>query len=527
MSELTCQLKDHIQPFERELALRELRSLSANTVKPLNGNQDTATVFEISGSADVRVLRQSLAYWHSVGIGANDLTDQVRAEATSVARRGGEGTNGTGQPVARPRKGRCLRYATHGIHEYRGKFFPQLVRSLINMAAVPLDGVVVDPMCGSGTTLVEARLMGRTAFGFDLNPLSVFIADVKCRSLSLSSGALSDTYRRVSEELLGAPRGQTSYFDSLPQHDQDYLRRWFAPSTLIELDHIRCTIDSIDDGSIRNLFLVFLSNILREVSWQKDDDLRVRREVHCLSKGEVVQRYLQEAARSARVVGAFTALGRSVGLGSYSVREGDARDIGRTLLDAGVHADAVVTSPPYATALPYIDTDRLSLVYLGLLPRSAHRARDAVMIGNREVTVTERSSHWIAYERNRASLPAATCRMIDRIATLNEGAAVGFRRRNLAALLSKYFLDMRDVLGQVRSILKPRGALCMVVGNNRTVAGGQEVAIRTVEHLVDIAKDQGLHMDANIDMDMLVSKEIFRKNAIRSEHVLMFKKSVD
>ena len=67
----------------------------------------------------------------------------------------------------------------------------------------------------------------------------------------------------------------------------------------------------------------------------------------------------------------------------------------------------------------------------------------------------------------------------------------------------------------------------MVVGNNRTVAGGQEVAIRTVEHLVDIAKDQGLHMEADIDMDMLVSKEIFRKNAIRSEHVLMFKKSVD
>ena len=368
--------------------------------------------------------------------------------------------------------------------------------------------------------------MGRTAFGFDLNPLSVFIADVKCRSLAFSSATLTEAHRQLSEELRSAPDGQTSHFDSLPQHDQTYLRRWFAPATLIELDHIKRTIDGLDSCAVRDLFLVSLSNILRRVSWQKDDDLRVRREVHCLPKGEVVKRYLHEAARSARIVGAFATLERSVGLGSYSVREGDARRIGPALADAGVHADAIITSPPYATALPYIDTDRLSLVYLGLMPRAGHRARDALMIGNREVTVTERSSHWSAYERHRGSLPVATCQMIDEIAVLNEGAAVGFRRRNLAALLSKYFLDMRDVFSQARSILKPNGVLWMVVGNNRTVAGGKEIAIRTVEHLVDIAAKQGLRLEADIGMDMLASREIYRKNAIRSEHILMFKKSV-
>lgn len=259
----------------------------------------------------------------------------------------------------------------------------------------------------------------------------------------------------------------------------------------------------------------------------KDDDLRVRREVHCLPRGEVVRRYLRGADRSTRMVSAFAALARSVDLGSYSVREWDARQVGQMLSDAAVHADAVITSPPYATALPYIDTDRLSLVYLGLLPRMAHRARDAVMIGNREVTVGERPAYWSAYERQRMALPAATCQMIDEIEALNEGAAVGFRRRNLAALLSKYFLDMRDVIAQARSVLKPNGVLCMVVGNNRTVAGGKEVAIRTVEHLVDIATEQGLHLAEDIGMEMLASREIYRKNAIRSEHILVFKKSTD
>ena len=41
---------------------------------------------------------------------------------------------------------------------------------------------MLDPMCGSGTTLVEARLSDRTAYGLDMNPLSVFITDVKCRA---------------------------------------------------------------------------------------------------------------------------------------------------------------------------------------------------------------------------------------------------------------------------------------------------------------------------------------------------------
>ncbi len=58
---------------------------------------------------------------------------------------------------------RCLRYATHGLHEYRGKFFPQLVRALMNIVKLPKSGVVLDP--SSGMTLVEARLSGRTTYG--------------------------------------------------------------------------------------------------------------------------------------------------------------------------------------------------------------------------------------------------------------------------------------------------------------------------------------------------------------------------
>ena len=67
-------------------------------------------------------------------------------------------------------------------------FSPQLVRSLITIADTPEDGVVLDPMAGSGsTTPCEAIAFGRSALAADLNPLSVLISTVKASVPTLSA----------------------------------------------------------------------------------------------------------------------------------------------------------------------------------------------------------------------------------------------------------------------------------------------------------------------------------------------------
>ncbi len=186
--------------------------------------------------------------------------------------------------------------------------------------------------------------------------------------------------------------------------------------------------------------------------------------------------------------------------------------------------DAVITSPPYATALPYIDTDRLSLIYLGLLARGDHRARDMLMIGNREITNRMRLNYWEFYKENKSVLPEKTCAMIDLIDSLNKASSVGFRRRNMSALLSKYFFDMRKVMTQVAIFLKPGGSMFLVVGNNRTEAGGQPIEIRTAEHLMEIAESLGFRAVDDMAMDMLSSRDIFRKNAVPSERIIQVEK---
>lgn len=527
MTPLTCRIKEYIQPFERRLALQELRALTGGSVSPVDGDESTASTFEVRVETNIDNLCRDLAYWHSVSNGTDCLTQQIRAESTSLIARGQRDVIGQSERVralvpAMIPKRRCLRYATHGLHEYRGKFFPQLVRALMNIAHLPDDAVVLDPMCGSGTTLVEARLAGCRSWGLDMNPLSVFVTDVKCASLDATSThiltALDQLIRQIKDHLVDHRCPKTNA--SVVEGDQAYLQQWFAPHVLAELEQINSAICSLPSDVTQNFFRLCLSNILRGVSWQKDDDLRVRRDISHMPPTQTLTKFLDEASRSARTVATFLAERDEHHLGHHSVLEGDARTAATTLDDLVGRVDAVITSPPYATALPYLDTDRLSLVYLGLLSRENHRRRDDMMIGNREVTSRGRAARWAYFEENSWKLPQKTCDLIKKIDHLNRTSDVGFRRKNLSALLASYFFDMRDVISQCHTLLRPGGTMFFVIGDNRTTAGGEPVEIRTAEHLNEIAIDLGFRSVDQTAMDMLVSRDIFRKNAMSSERIV-------
>ena len=518
-----CRIKDYIQPFERDLALREMRALCSGPLLPIDGPEQTATVFSVDANGCIDRLRNDLAYWQSVGRVDEEFTAQVRGEATSTKAalkvpNVAVASRVTPCSPKLPRR-RCLRYATHGMHEYRGKFFPQLVRALINIAQVPSDGIVVDPMCGSGTTLVEAKLAGRAAYGLDMNPLSVFVSRVKCHALSLPPTSLNNAYDQL-QSCLDAPHPGVSHHATLPERDQDYLFRWFAPTTCDELDHVHFAIQLLRTEPLRDFFLVCLSNLLRSVSWQKNDDLRVRKEVVGLDDGEVIFRFLAEARRSVDTVSAFIAERGRLAVGGFKVVEANARFAVDALRPITRKVDAVITSPPYATALPYIDTDRLSLSFLGLLSRTDHASRDRLMIGNREISTRARDQYWATYMAQRDWLPSQTRDVIERIDRLNTRGPAGFRRKNLSALLSRYFFDMREVLINIREILRPGGAAFLVVGNNRTTAGGELVQIRTADHLAAIAERERFKVIETLPMDMLPSRDIFRKNAVPSEKII-------
>lgn len=529
--ELKLNLKKYIQPFERILAYRELSALAGIKLDEQTLLVEGLATLMVQSSAPPDDLASRLTYWESVqGTGGSTVTLQSLRESTTNLVRNGIALDDLrsklpfGQDVPLPNR-RCLRYGTHGIHEYRGKFFPQLVRSLINISGIPVGGTVGDPMSGSGTTVVEAVLAGFQGRGLDMNPLSVRLGTAKASLLEASPYLLQKSYEQLRDELMASEPynvSNRSYFKSLPTEDQGYLTGWFSEDVLDAMDDISMAIAKVKDSHSRDLANIALSNIVRSVSWQKVDDLRVRKEVRFDIEIDPKKEFLEEIGRSVRAVLAFLLQNGTLTEADYQIQEGDARNCGQIWGQACM--DVIITSPPYATALPYLDTDRLSLCYLGLLARPEHRNRDKSMIGNREVSESTRKSYWSKYVEDRGTLPMSVSALIDKVANLNEGTEVGFRRKNLPALLSKYFFDMKEVIAGMLVALKPGRCAFVVVGNNHTIAGGQRVDIQTARLLQDVAASIGFEIAEPLQMDMLVSRDIFKGNAMATEEILVFRK---
>src|SRR6476646_8363433 len=90
-------------------------------------------------------------------------------------------------------------YATHGLFPYRGKFHPQMIKALINLIGIKEDEVLLDPMMGSGTTNIEASIMGIDSIGVDISPFCVLMVNSKINGLLLDPEPLKDCIANSSK----------------------------------------------------------------------------------------------------------------------------------------------------------------------------------------------------------------------------------------------------------------------------------------------------------------------------------------
>jgi site-specific DNA-methyltransferase (cytosine-N4-specific) len=260
------------------------------------------------------------------------------------------------------------------------------------------------------------------------------------------------------------------------------------------------------------------------VSWQKASDLRVRKEFNPYECGTAIKRFIEEVnGQIDRIFSYLCVLPHVVPSTPLDIRNGNAVNVAALFPEYKGKVDLIITSPPYATALPYIDTDRLSLIVLGLLSRKCHKDAETAMVGTREVSESGRRQAWATYEKRRAELPREISAMIDEIALHNHGDDIGFRRRNLPALLGKYFLDMLDAMRSAHALMKTGAPAYYVVGNNSTLVHDRKVDIPTDQFLYILGAVAGWKCREQIPMELLVSRDIFRGNRGSSETILCFK----
>ena len=171
------QIKFHFHEYryfsyEKRLALREIET------------QLGAKPRVVDDSVYVEMAVEKLPLVHRLTYFSKAITDsgkviipdQTKWEASSNRRH-------RNQPVIR----QSTRYSLHCLHEYKGRFNPQVVRAIGNIIQLDRDALVLDPFCGSGTVLLESAHIGWNAVGLDLNPLAVMIANAKVQLFRLGS----------------------------------------------------------------------------------------------------------------------------------------------------------------------------------------------------------------------------------------------------------------------------------------------------------------------------------------------------
>jgi 16S rRNA G966 N2-methylase RsmD len=410
------------------------------------------------------------------------------------------------------------RYSVHGLHEYKGKFNPQVARALLNAAGLPKDTLVLDPFCGSGTTLVECAHSGFRAVGTDINPLAITVANAKAKALQCDPDLL---VAEAEAAFRAARRSRPGRCASGLRGE--YLHRWFDATMLARLESLRAHIVA-RDPSVSEVLLVIVSNLLREFSLQEPADLRIRRRKSPPSKRDPCDVFLEEAcalAANVRVVRRHADVGNAT---SVRAHQGDMRTF--TATDASKElmgkCDAAITSPPYAMALPYIDTQRLSLVWLGLVDPGTLPSLQAELIGSREFNGLPRSTWERRLVKNSERLPdrhAALCRRLLR----KLGPRDGFRRQAVPSLLYRYLVGMRDSFLSVRSLLRPGAPFFLIVGHNHTVLGERRFDIDTPALLSQLGETVGFATERRESLQTYQRYGLHQKNAICREELLMLR----
>jgi site-specific DNA-methyltransferase (cytosine-N4-specific) len=233
----------------------------------------------------------------------------------------------------------------HSLHPYPAKFPPQLPQNLLKQFS-RIGETILDPFCGSGTTLTEARLAGINAVGVDVNPLSCLLAKVKATPLNQTQIVETEEFLSyITEQLLFRQMGIEQEVVSVPLIEG--LSHWFQENVSRELAFIKQKIWAVSDEVVRDFLKIIFSSIIVRVSNQ-DSDTRFAAVDKKIADGSTLKIFSEKANDFLRKIIKFSDEANCNS--KISVHNNDSRNLS-FLADESF--DLIITSPPYANTYDY------------------------------------------------------------------------------------------------------------------------------------------------------------------------------
>jgi DNA modification methylase len=380
----------------------------------------------------------------------------------------------------------------HEWYRFVLSFPPHLIRDYVDKFSIAKDQCILDPFCGTGTTIVEAKKLGIPSVGLEANPVVHFAASVKSdwdvdpkdlkayvESIATEAQAIFDTqgigigplFRRSD-----AAPVELKTFN--PDQERLVIKHSISPLPL----HKALTIIELLEARKDNRFDRHAKLCLAKQVVYKISNLRFGPEI---GVGKIKE--------DAPVASLWTQGIRDMALDLELVRQlpttpakvylGDARNIQAMIHPKSI--DAVITSPPYPNEKDYSRTTRLESVLLGFMAdRTDLRSvkQQFIRSNTRSVYKDDDDDAWIsAFPR------------IQELANLIEKRRIELQKTSgfeklYGRVVLLYFGGMAKHLESLKPLLKPGAKLAYVVGDQ---ASYFRIMIRTGQILAEIAEHLG------------------------------------
>ncbi len=350
-------------------------------------------------------------------------------------------------------------YLTHGIHSYHAKYIPSIPNYFIKKYSKKGD-FVLDPFCGSGTTLLESMLLERNSTGIDLSFIAYKIS--KAKTTIVDPLILDMAFKEFEEK----------YNSDIIVKQQEFPDKyiWFTKENAEILDKIFSIIESIENVDVRNIYETAFSSILKRVSnkrktWNNGyiaDNVLPNIEF----TGDVYNIFLSRIKDyNNRFKKLYTKMKNKVKLKTVAVNS--------NVLDyeTDIKYDLVVTSPPYPFAVDFVKYNRLTYYWF-----------------NKDVNLFAEKETGSRHKRSRKDA------------------------------VEEFFIEMEKIYLHIFKFVRVGGHFCMTVGNTSR----NKRKISFYEWLVNLFLSNGWSV-ADSKKRTLESQSMAQKR-IKEEHVVVFKK---
>lgn len=379
----------------------------------------------------------------------------------------------------------------HEWYRFVLSFPPHLVRDYIDNFGLNQKHVILDPFCGTGTTLIESRLSGIRPVGIEANKFAYFATSIKL-DWSLNSMNLVGGAREVAKSADHTLRSQGIQDDrpfetnlsklKLRTLDPDSARLLLTNSisplplhkVLVLLSHLR---KYEREDFYRHALLALANALVFRIS-----NLHFGPEVGVQSIRDdvpVISSWLAEVEK----IASDLALVQSRRFPPAKVLFGDARCIDN-LLGPGM-IDAVITSPPYPNEKDYTRTTRLESVILGFI-QNRLELRDLkkklIRSNTRGVYKGDDDDKWVT---QNPKIQKISNSIEKRRRDLGKNS--GFEKL-YGRVTRLYFGGMARHLSSLRKVLCDGAQLAYIVGDQ---ASYLRVMIRTGQLLAEMAEALG------------------------------------